>query len=32
MANEALVGADLEARRKVKVTFNDNGERIRALL
>lgn len=32
MANKALVGADLEARRKVKVTFNDNGERIRALL
>lgn len=32
IANKALVGADLEARRKVEVTLNDNGERIIALL
>lgn len=32
MANKALVGADQEARRKVKVTLNDNSERILALL
>lgn len=32
MANKALVGADQEARRKVKVTLDDNGERILALL
>lgn len=32
IANKALVGADLEARRKIKVTLNDNGERIITLL
>lgn len=32
IANKALVGADLEARRKDKVTLDDNGEGFIALL
>lgn len=31
IANKALVGANFEARRKIKVSLDDNGERVIAL-